>query len=120
MSCTTSRFSCARGTYPSPWSWRRSMAVAAEARVTPVVERFVEDCETPVSAFRKLRATFDGPAYLLESAEQGGRLGRYSFLGFAPDRVLRWSLGDEGDPYALASELVDGYPVAIPDGGPPF
>jgi anthranilate synthase component 1 len=82
--------------------------------------RFIEDCETPVSAFLKLREAFGGPAYLLESAEQGGRLGRYSFLGFLPDRTLRWSLGDAGDPYALASELVAGYPVDTPDEGPPF
>ena len=75
------------------------MAVAAErSGVVPLVERFVDDCETPVSAFLKLRAAFEGPAYLLESAEQG-RLGRYSFLGLRPERTLRWSLGDDGDPY---------------------
>jgi anthranilate synthase component I len=96
------------------------MAVAAErAGVVPVVARFVDDCETPVSAFLKLRAAFDGPAYLLESAEQG-RLGRYSFLGLKPDRTLRWSLGDPGDPYEVAAELVDGYGVAVPEGMPPF
>lgn len=37
------------------------------------------DLDTPVSAYRKLRA-FD-PAFLLESAEGGQRLGRYSFIG---------------------------------------
>ena len=95
------------------------MAVAAEREVVPLVERFVDDCETPVSAFLKLRGAFDGPAYLLESAEQG-RLGRYSFLGLKPDRVLRWSLGDPGDPYKTAAELVDGYAVSVPDGMPPF
>ncbi len=35
----------------------------------PVTHSFIEDCETPVSAFLKLRG--DGPAFLLESAEQG-------------------------------------------------
>ena len=96
------------------------MAVAAErAQVVPVVERFIDDCETPVSAFLKLRAAFGGPAYLLESAEQG-RLGRYSFLGLKPDRTLRWSLGDPGDPYEVAAALVDGYAVAVPEGMPPF
>ena len=98
------------------------MAVAAErAGVLPVVERFIDDCETPVSAFLKLRAAFEGPAYLLESAEQG-RLGRYSFLGFKPHRTLTWSLGDDGDPYELAADLVDGSEVrASPHGCmPPF
>ena len=96
------------------------MAVAAEpGRVVPVVERFVDDVETPVSAFLKLRAAFPGPAYLLESAEQG-RLGRYSFLGFKPHRTLEWSLGDEGDPYAMAAEFVAGFGVSKPDEMPPF
>jgi anthranilate synthase component I len=96
------------------------MAVAAErAGVVPVVERFIDDCETPVSAFLKLRAAFDGDAYLLESAEQG-RLGRFSFLGFKPHRTLSWSLGDGGDPYRIAADLVDGYRVEVPDGMPPF
>jgi anthranilate synthase component 1 len=96
------------------------MAVAAEpGRVVPVVERFVDDVETPVSAFLKLRAAFPGPAYLLESAEQG-RLGRYSFLGFKPHRTLEWSLGDEGDPYAMAAEFVAGFGVSTPDEMPPF
>ena len=31
------------------------------------------------------------------------RVGRYSFIGYRPRKVLRWSLGDPGDPYALAA-----------------
>src|SRR5215207_11512743 len=96
------------------------MTVAADtARVVPLVERFIDDCETPVAAFLKLRAAFAGPAYLLESAEQG-RLGRYSFLGFDPHQTIRWSLGGEGDPYRLAAELVDGYGAAPFDDAPAF
>jgi anthranilate synthase component 1 len=96
------------------------MPVAAERTgVLPVVERFIDDCETPVSAFLKLRAAFEGHAYLLESAEQG-RLGRYSFLGFKPHRTLTWSLGDGGDPYRIAADLVDGYKVEVPADSPPF
>ena len=96
------------------------MPVAADrASVVPVVERFIDDCETPVSAFLKLRAAFPGPAYLLESAEQG-RLGRYSFLGFRPHETLTWSLGDDGDPYRLAADLVAGYGVSTPQEMPPF
>jgi anthranilate synthase component 1 len=96
------------------------MAVAAEpTRVVPVVERFIDDCETPVAAFLKLRAAFTGPAYLLESAEQG-RLGRYSFLGFSPHRTLRWALADGGDPYGAAAELVAAYDVAPLEDAPPF
>ena len=38
------------------------------------------DLDTPVSAFLKL-APFR-PCFLLESADGGERLGRYSFIGF--------------------------------------
>ena len=33
-------------------------------------------------------------------------MGRWSFIGVRPRSVLRWSLGDPGDPYALAAEHV--------------
>jgi anthranilate synthase component I len=89
-----------------------SVATLAEVRalaqghdLVPLYETFVDDTQTPVSAFLKLRAGFAGgphrPSFLLESAEQG-RVGRYSFIGVRPRTVLRWSLADEGDPYALA------------------
>jgi anthranilate synthase component 1 len=86
---------------------------------------FIEDCETPVSAFLKLRALAPGePAFLLESAEQGQRVGRWSFIGFRPRAVLRWSLSDGGDPYTLAAERVARFKQAPMDdagaGGPPF
>ena len=38
------------------------------------------------------------PAFLLESAEQGQRVGRWSFIGYKPRTVLRWRLADGGDP----------------------
>jgi anthranilate synthase component 1 len=94
------------------------LAVAAEPNVIPVTETFIEDCETPVSAFLKLRA--DGPAFLLESAEQGQRVGRWSFIGWRPRSVLRWRLEDGGDPYALAAEEVARHRQAPAPGLPPF
>ena len=77
------------------------MAAVAEPNVVPVHESFIEDCETPVSAFLKLRG--DGPAFLLESAEQGQRVGRWSFIGYRPRAVVRWKLSDGGDPYGIAA-----------------
>jgi anthranilate synthase component 1 len=97
------------------------MAVGAESathNLVPVAHTFVEDCETPVSAFLKLRG--DGPAFLLESAEQGQRVGRWSFIGCKPRRVLRWNLADGGDPYALAEAEVARHRQAPAPGLPPF
>ena len=56
--------------------------LARDYNVIPLRHTFIDDIETPVSAFLKLRGR--GPAFLLESAEQGQRFGRYSFLGFRP------------------------------------
>ena len=94
----------------------------ASPNLIPVCEKFIADCETPVSAFLKLRALAPAsPAFLLESADQGQRVGRWSFIGFRPRSVLRWSLADGGDPYALAAEHVAHYRQApLPEDAPPF
>src|SRR5436190_8137737 len=82
---------------------------------------YIEDCETPVSAYLKLRELApDEPAFLLESAEQGQRVGRYSFIGFRPRSTLRWSPADAGDPYALAAESVARFDQSPIEDAPPF
>ncbi len=70
-----------------------------------------------MSAFLKLREA--GPSFLLESADQG-RVGRYSFIGFRPRKVVRWSLGEPGDPYALLAEELRRFRPAPVPGLPPF
>jgi anthranilate synthase component 1 len=112
--------------------------LAATANAVPIRASFVDDCETPVSAFLKLREP-GVPTFLLESAEQG-RLGRYSFIGFRPRATLRWADGelrewngpkpdhaappasvtDAPDPYAALRDHLDGYSVATPEDLPPF
>jgi anthranilate synthase component I len=95
--------------------------LAREHNVIPLRNRFIDDCETPVSAFLKLRGQSPQyPAFLLESAEQGQRVGRYSFIGLRPRKVIRWSLGDEGDPYAIAAEEVARHRQAPFADMPPF
>ncbi|MEA2273240.1 MAG: anthranilate synthase component [Solirubrobacteraceae bacterium] len=95
--------------------------LAREHNLIPLRHTYIADCETPVSAFLKLRGHEAGePAFLLESAEQGQRVGRWSFIGFRPRSVLRWSLGDEGDPYALAAAEVARYRQATLPDLPPF
>src|SRR4029453_7176270 len=101
---TTSPCCSARGAWTWPPSRRCSMAVAADLpavapgleevrglprdyNLIPLRHTFIDDCETPVSAFLKLRDS--GPAFLLESAEQGQRVGRYSFIGFRPHKEIR-------------------------------
>jgi anthranilate synthase component I len=102
-------------------SLQEARELAEQHNLIPLRHQFVEDCETPVSAFLKLRELAPGePAFLLESAEQGQRVGRYSFIGFRPRAVLRWSLADGGDPYALAAaDLARFSQAPIPD-APPF
>jgi anthranilate synthase component 1 len=93
-------------------------ALEGDHNLIPVTHSFIEDCETPVSAFLKLRG--DGPAFLLESAEQGQQVGRYSFIGWRPKRIVRWSLADGGDPYTLAHDAVSEVRQAEIAGLPPF
>jgi anthranilate synthase component 1 len=113
--------------------------LADDANVIPVVHRWIEDSETPVSAFLKLRG--EGPTFLLESAEQGGRLGRYSFIGVRPHAILRWVEGEllewrggaaldpaaeptlvapAPDPYAAVADRVGSLRMAAVEGLPPF
>ena len=87
----------------------------------PVWRALPSDTETPISAFLKLRR--GGTGFLLESAEQDGSLGRYSFIGVDPDAVLRADLDRgtvetergitayEGTPIAALRELVGNAPV---------
>jgi anthranilate synthase component 1 len=114
----------------------RARELATEANVVPVRHTFIDDVETPVSAFLKLRG--EGPSFLLESAEQG-RLGRWSFLGFRPRAILRWSdgvlsewEGEAGrdskadrtsrveDPYGAVADYLSRYRIAEPEKLPPF
>jgi anthranilate synthase component 1 len=95
--------------------------LAADYTLIPVRHEFIDDCETPVSAFLKLRAAAPSePAFLLESAEQGQRMGRYSFIGIRPRQTLRWNLADGGDPYKIAAGMLDGLSQAPLDHLPPF
>src|ERR671913_2016901 len=76
-------------------SLEQARELAREGNVVPVRARLVDDCETPVSAFLKLREgePEGAPCFLLESAEQG-QVGRYSFVGLRPRALLRWRNGE--------------------------
>src|ERR687885_561466 len=92
-------------------------ALARDYTLVPLRQTFIADTETPVSAYLKLRG--EGPSFLLESAEQGQRFGRWSFLGVQPRAVMRLDAGrltvdreprGAADPYAaVAVERVKEY-----------
>src|SRR3954463_8497226 len=85
--------------------------LAREHTVVPLRHTFIADTETPVSAYLKLRGS--GPSFLLESAEGGQRVGRWSFLGVQQRSVIRLDAGTltvDGvarpfdDPYAAVTD----------------
>ena len=102
-------------------------ALAADHTLVPLRHTFIDDCETPVSAYLKLRGA--GPSFLLESAEQGQRFGRWSFLGVQPRSVIRLADGvltvdgeprSYEDPYSAVADELARYKLAeLPD-LPPF
>ena len=108
--------------------------LALAHNVLPITHSFVSDLETPVSAFLKLGAP--RRAFLLESAEQGQHLGRYSFLGVGARALVTYRDGrltvqengdrlevEHADPFAAAAELISSYrppePEAAGDAGLP-
>ena len=75
-------------TTPSLTDVRR---MVGHGNVVPIYREVRADLETPVSAYLKVaRGDF---AFLLESVEGGERLGRYSFIGAEPYKVLRCEPG---------------------------
>ena len=92
--------------------------LARDYTLVPLRHTFVADTETPVSAYLKLRG--GGPSFLLESAEQGQRVGRWSFLGFRPRAVIRLQTGEHPDPYSLVTDELSRYRIAPLEGLPPF
>src|SRR6185369_6411947 len=74
-------------TTTDPLSLTQAKRLASNADTLLLRATRAADLETPIGAFLRLD---DGttPAYLLESVEGGERLGRYSFLGVGPRRLL--------------------------------
>src|SRR6185369_13515578 len=73
-------------TTADPISLSQAKRLAANADTIRLRATRPADLETPIGAF--LRLDDGNPAYLLESVEGGERLGRYSFLGVGPRRLL--------------------------------
>src|SRR5215216_6458132 len=108
-------------------SLEEARALASEHSLVPLRHTFIADTETPVSAYLKLRGA--GPSFLLESAEGGQRVGRWSFLGVHPRSLMRLDKGvltidgrpqQFDDPYAAVSAELSRYRAAPLADLPPF
>ncbi|MBI4436766.1 MAG: anthranilate synthase component I [Candidatus Omnitrophica bacterium] len=70
--------------YPTEKEFKR---LARRGNLIPLFAEVQADLETPVSAF--LKVCKGSYAFLLESVEQGEKLGRYSFLGDRPKMIFQ-------------------------------
>lgn len=71
------------------------LELADQRRVIPVCRMLMADGLTPINLYRRLAQSRPG-TFLLESAEQGGRWTRYSFIGVRSDAVLTDQDGGDG------------------------
>ncbi len=109
---------------------------ATAGNLVPVYREIVADCETPVSAFLKIK-NGDYP-FLFESVEGGEKWGRYSFLGADPSVIIsgkgkevvvthRHEAGEitekttvSSDPLQVLKELLSQYKPVEVEGLPRF
>jgi anthranilate synthase component 1 len=112
-------------------SRKEFLALAKNHTLIPVFRTLTADLETPVSAF--LRAAWEAPeCFLLESVENGEKIGRYTFIGLNPykrivsrGRSIAISEGKktvlvEGDVFAVLRQALSGHTPARVAGLPPF
>ncbi len=92
-------------------------SLAREYDLVPVWDAFLFDIETPISLFSRL-GRGQKYAFLLESAERGEVLGRYSFMGRNPQAV--WETRGNEDPLEPLRGKVISKKVAPVEGLPPF
>ena len=105
--------------------------LARSATLVPVVKSVSADLLTPVSAFLAI-AEREPHAFLLESAERGEQIGRYTFLGVRPymrvsarGKAIEIGRGRrrerrEGNIFQVIKELLREHRPAIVPGIPPF
>lgn len=77
-------------------------------RYNTITREILSDTETPISLYYKLCLGREH-SFLLESAEQDGEMGRYSFIGFDPIEVLEFD--ENEDPLKLIKEKMESYEV---------
>ena len=89
-------------------------ALFEKGDLVPVYRVLPADLETPVSVFLKLFRA-DEAAFLLESVEGGEQVGRYSFIGVNPSKILAPSAAADEDALQVIKDELDQYnPVVLP------
>lgn len=68
------------------------LAARSKGNVVPLVFRFPNDFLTAPAVFQRVEQA-NRHAFFLESVETGEKIGRYSFIGCAPTRILSFSEG---------------------------
>ena len=96
-------------------------AMAGKGNLAPIYRSINADLETPVSAYLKI--AHPPYSFLLESVSGGERIGRYSFIGTDPYRVIKTGPGQPGgqvDPLTLVQAEMDQYELIPVPGLPRF
>ena len=106
----------------------KRLAAAGEYKVAPVSCEMLSDLCTPIQAVRILK-NVSTHCYMLESAEEKEKWGRYTFLGFDPKLSITCTDGDmrigslrirTDDPSAYLRQLLADYKSPRLPGLPPF
>ncbi|KAI8851050.1 anthranilate synthase component I [Chytridium lagenaria] len=84
---------------------------AKAGNLIPVYREVSADLLTPVSAYLKLTQAKTGNSFLFESVAGGERIGRYSFMGANPRKVVKTgpSQGFEGDPLVFVEKELSSF-----------
>ena len=96
-------------------------ACAGEGSLIPIYRSINADLETPVSAY--LKVAKPPYSFLLESVTGGENIGRYSFIGTEPYRVLKTGPDEENgevDPLTLVQEEMNRHKLIPVPGLPRF
>ncbi len=72
-------------------SFEEFKELTGKGNLIPLCKELMADQETPLSVYRKLAAGSSTHTFLLESVEGGEHLGRFSFIGFEPRKVIKIS-----------------------------
>ena len=95
--------------------------MTGQGNLAPVFRSINADLETPVSAYLKVaRGSY---SFLLESVEGGERIGRYSFIGTDPYKVVKTGAKEdlgEIDPLLPVQEEMDKFQLVPVEGLPGF